>query len=277
MLTLRSWLGQATLALENAGVDSPRLDAQVLIGHLLGRDRAWILGNQDVQLQESLLEHASRLLKRRVDREPLAYITGRREFYGRWFQVGRGALVPRQETETVLEAALAWLRVDGRVLDFGSGTGCLLLSILMERRDTSGLGLDISTQALKWAVRNALALGVSVELIQSNGFASLNPDARPFDLIVANPPYIARGEAAQPEVVHYEPDLALFAEDGGMALYRLLADEAGFWLADAGRMVVEVGDHRWPEVGSLFEGRGWTILELKRDLHGLPRALTIRR
>lgn len=276
MVTIRTWLGQASLALETAGVDTPRLDSQVLLASALGKDRTWILAHGEDALDPAVTGKAAAMLARREAREPLSYITGRREFFGRSYLVGPGVLVPRQETETVAEAALSVCPYEGRVLDVGCGSGCLLLTILAEKPEAAGLGLDISATALKWAARNALQLGVSADLRQSDGFAALTPDDGLFDLIVSNPPYIKRGEAVQPEVVKFEPEAALYADEDGMALYRLLAEEGQEWLRSGGHMVVEIGDGRWPDIEDLFAEHGWEIVETRRDLASMPRALVVR-
>lgn len=261
------WIQSAAAKLERAGVPEPKLDAQLLAGHVLGHDRSWILAHP-----EALIEGAEEVLARRENREPLAYIVGWREFYGRRFLVEPGVLVPRQETETIIDAALGGL--GGKVLDIGTGTGCLAVTIKLERPTWMVAACDISQTAVKLARRNAEALEATVHVTKCDLFEGFSGTR--FGLIVSNPPYIRDGEELQPEVGKFEPAEALFAGLDGLDVYRRLAQEAESHLMPWGRVIVEIGDGMESDVAAVFESQGWHLAESREDLGGRVRALTFK-
>lgn len=266
-MTLGDWLIAAERRLRLVGVDSPRLDAQLLAGHVLGQERSWVLTHLEVGLEsdsEGLLEG---FLGRRERREPLAYLLGWREFYGRRFAVGPGVLVPRPETEVLVEAVLeAGLGAGTRVLDVGTGSGCIAATLALERPDWAVTGVDVSDAALGFARRNGVALGAEVRWVL--GDWSLVPGA--FEVVVSNPPYIAWGEELMPEVGDFEPELALFAEEAGYAFYRRLAG------CGAGLVWVEIGQGMEEGVASIFGAAGWEERERRDDLAGITRVMGFR-
>lgn len=267
--TLGSWLCQAAASLAEAGVDSPRLDAEMLAAHALERNRSWVLAHPEVAVEERALEG---LLARRLNREPLAYILGQKEFYGRMFAVGSAVLIPRPETEVVLEACLHHLRSvpSPRALDVGTGSGCLAVSISLERPDAAVTAVDLSPAALEVARCNADRLGARVEFLLSDLLSEVQ--ARRFDLIVSNPPYIEPGTPLMPEVALHEPGIALYAGEGGLAVYRSLAEQAHELLNPGGVLVVEFGYGLDTLASRLFQSLGWNEVEVRPDLAGTPRA-----
>lgn len=215
-------------------------------------------------------DEASELLDRRLRREPLALILGRREFYGRPFLVEPGVLVPRQETETLVDAALDGL--GGKVLDVGTGTGCLAVSIKLERPNWMVAACDIDPVAVRLARKNAERLGATVHVTRSDLFEAF--EGVVFGLIVSNPPYIAENAVLPPEVGVHEPERALFAGPDGLDVYRRLAREAKGRLMPWGRLIVELGDGMSASVTDVFESEGWRTGEVRNDLGGMPRAAT---
>ena len=225
------------------------------------------------------------LTARRVQREPMAYILGEREFWGLTFKVTPDVLVPRPDTETVIEAALALLpdRTRAwRVLDLGVGSGCLLLTLLKEFLNATGTGLDASGEAIAIARVNAEALGVAsrVHLIEGDWRASgwiAGLDA-PFDLVVSNPPYIEAGaiDRLMPEVARYEPRLALDGGADGLAAYRIIASAGPKLVTPNGFLLVEGGSGQAVEIASLFREGGMTPLTPWKDLGGVERVIPIR-
>jgi release factor glutamine methyltransferase len=225
------------------------------------------------------------LTARRVQREPMAYILGEREFWGLPFKVSPAVLVPRPDSETVIEAALALLADRARpwrILDLGLGSGCLLLTLLHEFRAARGVGLEISEAALAVARTNAAALHVEdrAELLLGDW---RQPDwhdqvGGPFDLLVSNPPYIEAGAIAglMPEVSRFEPKLALDGGADGLAAYRAIAAEAPRLVTPGGRLLLEAGEGQAPEIHKIFQSTGFTPEAPWKDLGGIDRVVSLR-
>lgn len=270
--TVREWLRVAELRLQVAGVDAPRLEAQVLAAHVLRVGRAWLFAHPEAEFPSLAGES---VLQRRERGEPLAYIVGRREFYGLEFRVTPAVLIPRQDTEILVEAALRYGGPSARVLDIGTGSGAIAVSLKLTRPGWDVVGVDISEDALEIARENASRLGAEVEFVLSDLGVALA--GRTFDLIVTNPPYIGHDEPLAHEVRGYEPALALFADEDGYAVYRRLAEEVGDLLAPDGRLLMEVGYRQAAQVGSLFVARGWTLVETIPDLAGIARVVVVKR
>ncbi len=271
-MTLFEWIRLAESRLNKAGVESSRLEAQVLAASSFGKDRAWVLTHPDEEVDEAALEA---LLTRREAREPLAYILGQREFFSRPFKVTPAVLIPRHETETLVE----WL-LDGvddgpaKVLDLGTGSGCIGITLALENPQWKVTLSDVSPQAAAVARHNAKNLNAPCQVVESDLFTNA---PGPWDVIVSNPPYIARGEVDQPEVRDFEPELALYAEEGGLALYRRILTEGISCLAEGGVLVLELGDGRVDGCRRLAEELGWQELEVMSDLMGIERALALSR
>lgn len=263
-MRLDHWLAEAERRLR-AVSDSPRLEAQVLAAEILGVSRTWLLTHPEAEIE------GEPLLERRERHEPLAYILGRREFYGRDFEVSPAVLIPRQDTETLIDAALRLGPPSGSVLDVGVGSGAIAVTLKLERPNWNVTGVDISPEALAVASGNACRLNAEVRFLLSDAFAALSGET--FELIVSNPPYIGREEALMPDVLDFEPHLALFAEEGGLAFYRRLAIEAPDYLHSEGLVLLEVGHTQAQSVRTLFESVGWQHLETINDLAGIPRVV----
>ncbi|QYK52699.1 MAG: peptide chain release factor N(5)-glutamine methyltransferase [Fimbriimonadaceae bacterium] len=269
-LTLGDWIQSATEQLQRAGVDSARLDAQVLAAHGFGQDRSWVLAHPEAEITSDL----DSILARRVNREPLAYIVGSREFYGRRFFVDHDVLVPRQETEFVVERALLWMRDDSlpwSVLDVGTGSGCIGITLALEKPDAQVTLLDKSANALRVASKNADALGARVDFVHSDLFTYLPKSM--YRMVVSNPPYVAHSDDLPPEVREFEPADALFAEAQGTAFYRRLAADCYHrTLCDV--LIVEIGQGQSDAVESIFGEYGWVLADALADLSGIVRTLT---
>jgi release factor glutamine methyltransferase len=246
---------------------TPRLDAELLMAHALGVERSALLLGQDGAVPEGFAV----LVERRAGQEPIAYITGRRGFWTLDLAVGPGALVPRADSETLIEAALERFaaRSPATILDLGTGPGTLLLALLDEWRDACGIGLDRSAAALGWARRNAAPFGARASFVQGDWAAALTGT---FDLVISNPPYIATDEVLPTEVAGHEPGEALFAGADGLADYRRLAPELRRLVAPGGAAIVEIGWTQADAVGDLLRAQGFAV-DLHRDLGGRPRVL----
>lgn len=254
----------------------------MLVAHTLGVGRVFVLAHTAAEYKGNGLED---LCERRATREPLAYILGWREFFGRRFVVTPDVLIPRQETETLIEAALDEKHVKD-VLDLGTGSGCIALTLALERLDWDVTGSDISDLALRTASSNAELLKVSVQpafpptrrpavrLVHSDLFDALQGEQ--FDLIVSNPPYIAVADALPPEVRDYEPPVALYAGTQGTDVYSKLSMGAHAFLRPSGSLMVEVGDGQSGRVEELFEAFGWYVERIVEDLSATPRVIVLK-
>lgn len=260
-------------ALAAARAKLPASEARLLLGHVLGRPAAWLIAHDDAALAEAELLAFASLVARRKGGEPVPYLVGYREFFGREFAVARGVLIPRPETELLVEIAIAKvsLGATARILDLGTGSGCLAVTLALEMPQAHITAVDVSTAALQIAGRNAERYGVSVRLLHSDWFSAL-ADER-FDLIVANPPYIAD---ADPHLgsgdLRHEPKLALASgSDGLEAIRRILADAPGH-LVPGGQLWLEHGYDQAAAVQDLFAAAGFVDVEQLPDLAGILRA-----
>ena len=262
--------------LRNAGIDSPRREARLLLGHALGRTQADLLASSSDAIDP---DPYFSLIARRAAREPLAYILGTREFWSLEFEVSPATLIPRPESETLIEAALAVFpdrHAVRRVLDLGTGTGCLLLAALTEFPQAFGIGLDRAPSAAALARRNARRLGLGTRTAFLAGDWGRGIGGR-FDLVLCNPPYVPTAEirALMPEVARHEPAGALDGGADGLRAYAALLAELPRLLAPGGAAVLELGQGQAEAVAALATGEGLTT-SVKADLAGIPRALVGR-
>lgn len=272
--TVALTLEQAAEALVESACDADeaRRDAQVMLGHVLGVSRAWLSAHRDDIVMAPAAERFDVVLAQRRAGTPVAYLLGEREFYGRRFRVTPDVLIPRPETELLVEEALAHLprSAPRSVLDLGTGSGCIAVTIACERPTVKVIAVDASDAALEIARGNAATLGASVEFIESDWFARLV--GRRFDLIVANPPYVASGDPhlARGDL-RFEPPAALAAgADGLNAIRRIVADATNF-LPQGGWLVFEHGYDQAPACKDLLLKAGFGGLLSRADLAGLPR------
>jgi len=267
--------------LEKAGIENVRSEARLLLCHVLGVETQILIGYPERDISQNDLDRLERLLKRRESREPMSHILGEREFWSLPFKVTKDTLTPRPDSETLIDAVLRYIpdmMQKLRVLDLGTGTGCLLLSVLSEYQQASGLGVDISPAALDVAKENARNLGLETrcDFRLCDWGAGLSEK---FDLILSNPPYIALCDKKMlaPEVVKFEPDSALFAGPDGLDDYRKLALTLGELLRDDGLVVLEIGINQGDAVSELMEKAGFCVLERPKDLSGIERCVIIRK
>lgn len=259
-----------------AGIDTAALDAKLLVGHVLGLDALQISLREGELVSQSLTASVTETMQRRLSGESVARIIGYREFYGLDFELSPATLEPRPDTELLVDLALKALPEGGRLLDMGTGTGCIPISILVNRKDASGVATDINPLALDVAERNAERHGVGdrLDLRQGDWFGAVGPEDR-FDLILSNPPYIASDvvETLSPEVKDFDPRLALDGGPDGLAPYRTIASEAGGWLRPLGRVMVEIGYDQGEAVADLFRAAGFAEISVHKDLAGLDRVV----
>ena len=312
-MDIRTALKEGMAQLRAAQIPSHTLAAELLLMHALERDRAWIYGHPEEFLDPPAAEKFLALIARRAAGEPVQYLTGKQEFWGLEFEVTPAVLIPRPETEHVMEVALARLGERGikihldtgapreklRVADVGTGSGCLAVALAWELPHAEVYATDISAPALEVARRNAARHGVAdrIQFLQRDlltGLENIDPSsavaerATPpstqrgplFDLIVSNPPYIARNEAPQlqREVRDHEPHAALFGGPTGTEMYQRLIDQARDLLRDRGILVLELGHDSAEHVRGIFDVQpAWTKVAITMDLAGIPRVLAAER
>jgi release factor glutamine methyltransferase len=283
-------LREGMAKLRAAGVLSHTLAAELLLMHALDRDRTWLYTHPEALLGSTEFEKYCALIARRASGEPTQHLTGKQEFWGLEFEVTRAVLIPRPETEHVLEVALARLGPRGfrihrdtglpgeklRIADVGTGSGCLAVSLAYELPHAEVFATDISARALEVARRNAGRHAVldRIHFLQTGLLESLGQETHSFDLIVSNPPYVARAEAEQlqREVRDHEPHAALFGGPTGVEIYSRLIEEAGRLLGPSGMLVLELGYNSAEHVRAILtEQKCWTNITFTKDLAGILR------
>ena len=268
-------LAEATRKLVEAGIPDAGRDARRLLAHVLKvpMGRLTLFLPEDVDPELTVVYRV--MIERRAERVPVSHLTGRRMFYGRDFIVSKDVLDPRPETETLIETVLA--APFGRVLDLGTGSGCILLTLLLENETAEGVGADLSPEALNVAYWNSNALGLEPRstLVQGSWFDALGPDEQYYDLIVSNPPYIALSEmfGLEPEVRDHEPRMALTDGSDGLSAYRIITSGAPHHLLESGRLIVEIGPTQGQAVSDMMRKVGFSNVQITQDLDGRDRVV----
>jgi release factor glutamine methyltransferase len=278
-------LRDTAVALAAAGIDNVRFEARLLLAHAAGLSAEQLIARGAEPAPVAVAERLRELAARRVLREPMAYIVGEREFWGLPFKVSPAVLVPRPDSETLIEAALALMpdrQRPWRIVDLGLGSGCLLLTLLREYPAARGVGLELSEEALAVAQANAEALEVAARARLVSGDWR-QPDWQqrlggPFDLLVSNPPYIeaAAIEQLMPEVARFEPRVALDGGPDGLAAYHAIASAAPALVAPGGRVLVEAGEGQALEISRIFAAVGLAMEGLWKDLAGIDRVVSAK-
>ena len=272
-MTVRTALLQGAEILEKAAIAAPRLTAEVLLGHAMHCDRAYLYAHGEDELTQLAWIHYGRYLNERLKRKPTQYITHRKEFYGRDFYVGADVLIPRPETEHLVEAALRCLleHPNSTILDVGTGSGAIAITVALESGQRV-FASDISLPALAVAERNRKTYAAPVSLFAADLLDSVQPHS--IGLLLSNPPYVPGADSAnmQAEVRDWEPHVALFAGDTGFEIYRRLIAGAEIALKPGGRLMMELGYQSLDGVRQMLAPR-WTGIEVISDLAGWPRVI----
>ncbi len=277
---------QGAHKLRQAGVPEARRESGSLVAHVLGRDRSFILSHAGDPIGEEQAERFRECLARRAQGEPLQYITGHQEFFGLDFEVTRDVLIPRPETELLIETALKLFAGSAAafICDVGTGSGCIAITLVHELPQARAIAIDISPGALVVARRNAARHLVTerINFILSDCLAALKtrePRQSPFDLIVSNPPYIEESAMAglQREVRDFEPRSALAAGADGLAIIRRLLIEAARFLKADGYFLFEIGFNQAAAVQQLLAPKTWKLLDIHKDLQGIPRTVALQK
>ncbi|NQU57984.1 MAG: peptide chain release factor N(5)-glutamine methyltransferase [Rhodospirillales bacterium] len=282
MTTTGAVLEESVQALDQAGVDEPRFEARLLVAFALNRTPEHVFGYPEVELSLEELDHLRALVVRRVAREPLALITGEKEFWSLRFAVSVATLIPRPDSETLIEVVLKTFPdkdAPVKILDLGTGSGCLLLSLLHEYKNAWGIGVDISEAALKVARTNSenLGLGQRAEFICVDWNQGV-PGLGTFDVIICNPPYVPEGDkkSLQREVVMFEPHSALFAGAEGLSEFPTIIALLSGLLGQGGAVFFEVGVGQAEIVAPLLVQAGLNSVDIMTDLAGIGRCVTAK-
>ncbi len=272
---------EAAQILQQAGISEPRREAGTLLERVIDRDRTFIIGHAEQQITSEQSRTFREFVTRRAKGEPLQYITGRQAFFGLDFEVTKDVLIPRPETELLVEAALKLIGdTQPEICDVGTGSGCIAIALLHELPQASAVAVDVSEAALEVARRNAAHHSVDdrVSFVASDCFSALTGDRLQFDLIVSNPPYIAAPAipTLQTEVRDHEPRLALAAGPEGLLMIQRLLAESGALLKQGGYLLIEIGFDQAAAVESLVDPSKWKLLDIHQDLQGIPRVVALQ-
>ncbi|HEX7295899.1 MAG TPA: peptide chain release factor N(5)-glutamine methyltransferase [Pyrinomonadaceae bacterium] len=280
-LTIGEVLQEAAEMLSRTGVPEARREAGSLLSFVIGKDRTFLISHAEDQLDDSAVHRFSEAVGRRAGGEPLQYITGVQDFYGREFQVTPDVLIPRPETELLVEAALETNANKPEILicDVGTGSGCIAVTLLCELTHARAVAVDVSAAALEIAAQNARHHGVSerLELKISDCFDAL--DRISFDLIVSNPPYVSANALAglQREVRDHEPLVALSPGGDGLNVIRRLLDEGTAFMKAGGYLIMEIGFDQGERVQELIDQKLWRLVEIRPDLQSIPRIVVLQK
>jgi release factor glutamine methyltransferase len=274
---------QASQVLRQSGVPEARREAGSLLAHVSGKDRTFLISHSEDLLRVEVLDSYRAVVARRATGEPLQYITGSQDFFGLEFIVTPDVLIPRPETELLVESALNLIRseiVAPMICDVGTGSGCIAITLVHELPHARAVALDISTAALRVAEQNAdhHAVRDRITFLQSDCFESL-PANSVFDLIASNPPYVAAAALAglQREVRDHEPRVALSPGGDGLSVIRRLLQDSRDFLKPHGYLAMEIGFDQGGEMTGLVDDRTWKLLEMRADLQGIPRIVLLQK
>ena len=273
-------LREASLVLENNGVPEARRDASSLLSFVIGKDRTFLISHAEDPVDDGSLDQLREFVERRAAGEPLQYITGVQDFYGREFRVTHDVLIPRPETELLVEAALEVS--DGEfICDVGTGSGCIVVTLLCARPGARAVAVDKSAAALEIAKFNAAKLSVTdrAVFVVSDCFDALDPGEHQFDLIVSNPPYVSESALTglQREVRDHEPLVALSPGPDGLSVIRRLLTNAPAYLKRNGHLLMEIGFDQGEKVRNLIDESVWSLLEVRPDLQCIPRIVVLQK
>lgn len=274
-------LVRASQQLDQAGVAEARREAGSLLSHVIGKDRTFLISHAEDLLDSRQFESFENAIARRAAGEPAQYITGTQDFFGRAFRVTPDVLIPRPETELLVEAALRLMNADPVICDVGTGSGCIAITLLCERKDARAVAVDVSEAALEVAQQNARQLLVNerIEFVLSDCFAGLQESEGRFDLIVSNPPYVSANQlpGLQREVRNHEPLVALSPGADGLTVIRRLLNDAPRFLCANGYLLMEIGFDQSETIKQIVDPNLWTLKEIRPDLQGIPRIVVLQK
>jgi release factor glutamine methyltransferase len=270
--------------LSDGGVPDARREAGSLLQHVIDRDRTFMITHAEDLITSVQEQRFREFIARRAEGEPLQYITGRQDFFGLDFEVTKDVLIPRPETELLVETALALIDKSSSapsICDVGTGSGCIAVTLLHENQRATAIGIDLSNRAIQVARRNAERHSVAgrISFLLSDCLSGLRADEPLFDMVVSNPPYVATSamKGLQREVRDHEPHLALTAGVDGLAIIRRLLRESGAFVKTGGYLLIEIGFDQGEAVAGLVDHGSWTFLDIHKDLQGIPRIVALQK
>ena len=283
-ITIAASMLEAAQILRKAGISEGRREAGSLLEQVINCDRTFIIGHPEHEITAEQLHCFRQCVARRAKGEPLQYITGRQAFFGLDFEVTKDVLIPRPETELLVETALSLID-DAEpapfICDVGTGSGCMAIALLHERPGAHAVAIDVSEAAIRVAQRNAARHAVSerIAFVASDCLSAIKEDKPRFDLVVSNPPYVAASALAglQREVRDHEPRVALAAGPDGLLIIQRLLAESGAFLEVGGYLLLEIGFDQGVSVGGLIARNGWKLLDIHQDLQGIPRIVALQK
>ena len=281
-ISIADAISEATQTLRQGGVPDPRREAGSLLQQVIDRDRTFIITHSDALITAEEQRSFREYVARRAEGEPLQYITGRQAFFGLDFEVTKDVLIPRPETELLVETALRLFDEEApRICDIGTGSGCIAVSLLHDNRRATAVGIDLSVEAIQVARRNALRHSVAarISFVVADCFSALSSGRPLFDLVVSNPPYVAASalDGLQREVRDHEPRLALTPGVDGLTIIRRLLVDSGAFLKAGGHLLMEIGFDQGEAVERLIDRTRWKFLDVNKDLQGIPRVVVLEK
>lgn len=274
-------LRRASQELDHAGVAEARREAGSLLSHVIAKDRTFLISHAEDLLSKDEWERFANAIARRAAGEPAQYITGTQDFFGRTFRVTRDVLIPRPETELLVEAALQVMNADAVICDVGTGSGCIAITLLCERSDARAVAVDVSEAALNIARQNSREHSVQqrIDFVLSDCFSAFDERVSEFDLIVSNPPYVSADAlpGLQREVRDHEPLVALSPGDDGLSVIRRLLHDSPRLLRENGHLLMEIGFDQREKVRQLVDPEVWTLKEIRPDLQCIPRIVVLQK
>ncbi len=306
--SVQGFLNEAAYKLQQIGINNPKLEARILLQHAINKPHEYLLANPEKQLNQLEIEAVEKVLERRLKHESIAYIIGVKEFYSREFIVNKHVLIPRNDTEILIDVVLGLFKLSLRatkrsvaisgkipevasqtpiassrndahtkILELGTGSGCISISLLLELPNSQITATDISFDALEVTKSNAIKHDVTdrLQIIHSDWFENIGKQK--FDLIVSNPPYISINEKPEMaiETINYEPSIALFAEEDGLLSYKIIAENAKKFLKQNGKIILEIGYKQADQVSQIFLDHGYVIDNIHQDLQSHNRVIEI--
>lgn len=275
-MDIKTAIRSTAISLASSGIEQFNLESRILVSHAICVTEEYLFLHPEQELSHKELAILEILVKRRMNFEPIAYIVGKKEFYGRDFYVNKDVLIPRADSEVLIDAVCAaQKKLNPKVLELGTGSGCLIITLMLELSLSTAFAVDIRMEALEVAKKNAQLHNVNIEFLVSDWFDAIV--YQEFDIIISNPPYIDKSsDKIAKETSLYEPSTALFARDEGLQCYKSIASNIGKYLSKDGEVYLEIGYDQESSVTRIYEMSGFSLVEKYLDINGITRCLKFK-